>query len=332
LIGTGRLAKVVGLAALVCACAPEPAVLPPAPVPAGPAVAVQAVAAPLNPERPAEDRVGGFAYAGGLQLTSTATSRLHGLSDLLVAADGSLTAVGDEGDLLQGMVVLDRTGRLVGFSQARLTALVGLDGKPLMGKQESDAEGMALLPTGDRLISFEQHHRVWLYPATGGSPQPAPAPDAAMPPNAGMEALSADPAAGPDAYQVAAEQSGERWACRLSTTCVKIASIPLPADFAIVAMRRLPAGDMAYLLRAYDPLRGSRIILRIEGPTGEVDRLELSRPLTVDNFEGMDAVPGEGGSIRFYLVSDDNFSSSQRTLLLAFDWKPKPKGDDHEPH
>ncbi|HZZ33856.1 MAG TPA: hypothetical protein VFE10_17870, partial [Phenylobacterium sp.] len=25
---------------------------------------------------------------------------------------------------------------------------------------------------------------------------------------------------------------------------------------------------------------------------------------------------------RFYVISDDNFSKSQRTLLLAFDWKP----------
>jgi hypothetical protein len=33
------------------------------------------------------------------------------------------------------------------------------------------------------------------------------------------------------------------------------------------------------------------------------------------------AVPGRNGAIRFYLISDDNFSSSQRTLLVAFDFK-----------
>jgi hypothetical protein len=26
--------------------------------------------------------------------------------------------------------------------------------------------------------------------------------------------------------------------------------------------------------------------------------------------------------IRFYLISDDNGSATQRTLLLAFDWRP----------
>ena len=33
-------------------------------------------------------------------------------------------------------------------------------------------------------------------------------------------------------------------------------------------------------------------------------------------------LPAKDGSVRFYLLSDDNFQSSQRTLLLAFDWKP----------
>ena len=28
------------------------------------------------------------------------------------------------------------------------------------------------------------------------------------------------------------------------------------------------------------------------------------------------------GDVRFYLIVDDNFSDKQRSLLLAFDWKP----------
>ena len=109
--------------------------------------------------------------------------------------------------------------------------------------------------------------------------------------------------------------------------------LDLPPDYSIVAMRRLPGGATAYLFRAFDPLRGVRSILRVVGEHGEtVAHLDLARPYTIDNFEGVDAVPLAGGGIRFYLVSDDNFSSSQRTLLLAFDWRPKPKGNAHEPH
>ncbi len=90
----------------------------------------------------------------------------------------------------------------------------------------------------------------------------------------------------------------------------------------MVAVDRLANGDAAWLFRAWDPVRGSRITLKILGPAGEVARMDMAKPLTVDNLEGVSAVPGKNGAIRFYLLSDDNFSNSQKTILLAFDWKP----------
>jgi hypothetical protein len=102
--------------------------------------------------------------------------------------------------------------------------------------------------------------------------------------------------------------------------------VALRPGFGLVAARRLPQGRTAWLLRAYTPLTGSVIDLRITCQDGRViDQQELRRPLSVDNFEGLAAVPGKDGAIRFYLISDDNFSNSQRTLLFAFDWKP-PSG------
>ena len=79
---------------------------------------------------------------------------------------------------------------------------------------------------------------------------------------------------------------------------------------------------MAWLLRAWDPVRGSRNALVIHDAGGEIARMDMARPLTIDNFEAIAAVPAKDGSVRFYLLSDDNFQSSQRTLLLAFDWTP----------
>ena len=94
------------------------------------------------------------------------------------------------------------------------------------------------------------------------------------------------------------------------------------AEFGLVALRRLPGDQTAYLLRAWDRLRGNRIVLSIQGPAGEVARMEMARPLTVDNFEGVHFTPRPDGGYRVYILSDDNFSASQRTLLLAFDWTP----------
>ncbi len=41
--------------------------------------------------------------------------------------------------------------------------------------------------------------------------------------------------------------------------------------------------------------------------------------VTLDNFEGIAAKELPDGRVRFFIVSDDNFSASQRTLLMVFD-------------
>ena len=87
-------------------------------------------------------------------------------------------------------------------------------------------------------------------------------------------------------------------------------------------MERLPGGLTVYLLRAYDQVRGNRNALRIVRAAATVAEMRLAPPMTVDNFEGVAAVPRPDGSYRFYLISDDNGRDTQRTLLLAFDWRP----------
>ncbi|MDP3748860.1 MAG: esterase-like activity of phytase family protein [Phenylobacterium sp.] len=316
-----RSGLVLAVALALSACA-QPATLPASPVPAGPGITIAATAVALNPQDLAQDRIGAFRYAGGLVLSSSDTARFHGLSDLAVGAGGTLTTVSDEGDLIKARLVLDKTGRLVGLTDGRIAALTNPDGKPLQGKQAGDSEGLALLAGGDLLVSFEQRHRIWLYPVAGGPPRPAPMPQAAFPDNGGLEALGPDPASGADAYVAGAEESGQTWACRVSTSCAPGPVIAKPPEFGLVAVARLPQGRTAWLLRAWDAARGSRISLVVRDDRAEVARLDLARPLTVDNFEALAAVPAKDGTIRFYLLSDDNFQNAQRTLLLAFDWKP----------
>lgn len=45
--------------------------------------------------------------------------------------------------------------------------------------------------------------------------------------------------------------------------------------------------------------------------------------VTVDNFEGVAARQMSDGRVRLYVVSDDNFSSKQRTLLMIYDLPPR---------
>lgn len=48
---------------------------------------------------------------------------------------------------------------------------------------------------------------------------------------------------------------------------------------------------------------------------------EMSLMLTIDNYEGIAAKQMPDGRVRLFIVSDDNFASNQRTLLMLFDVK-----------
>ena len=319
----------IALGLTLAACTPAPPQLPPPlpkePVQAGPAITIQATPLAFDPKDPAKKTLGAFTWAGGVELTSDETSRLHGLSDIKVWPDGRVLVVGDQGDLLEARLVLDYGGRLTGLKDAKLTSVIGEDGQPITshGQNEWDSEGIAEFPNGDRLISLEQHDRILFYPHAGGPPRLAPMPDVKFVFNEGMEALAVYPKAGPDAYVVGLEATGETFICRLSAACIKDRTVELKDGYELSAVEVLSGGRMAFLLRAFDPLRSVRVILRIVGANGQIeDQLELSRPYTIDNFEGLAAAPSPSGGLRFYLISDDNFSRSQRTLLVAFDWRP----------
>ncbi|MET3663517.1 esterase-like activity of phytase family protein [Caulobacter sp. 1776] len=339
------LSMIGGLGGLATQCTPRkpPPVVatPPAPVKAGPEIGVTTTPVPLDVANPAKTTLeGGFTYAGGLVLTSADTTRLHGLSDLSVTADGRLTAITDEGDVFEAKIQLDAAGRLVGLSETKLRPLPGLNGQPLPNKQEGDAEGLAVLPNGDRLVSFEGHHRIWLYPAQPdggwGTPRSVPKPATIFPNNEGMEAISAYPAAGPDAYLVGGEE-GEVWLCRLSADCKSLPPQSGP-DFTwgLTGFAPFAGTAVATLHRGFDPIRGWRSVVRfISDPTRPLAQQRTSAALHIDgamprdNFEGVSLTSAPQGAApgatRLYLISDDQaVGANQRTLLLAFDWIAPP--------
>jgi hypothetical protein len=282
---------------------------------------IEAVPVPLYPLDPSKTTAGDFRYAGGLVLRSSQTDLMHELSDIVITGDNRFAAVGDGGVLVEGRLVLDDDGRLVGVKDGTLVRLLGMDGQPLAGF-DVDAEGLALLPSGDRLVSFERHHRIWRYSRSGGLPRGVPSPPVSFPSNEGMEALTTEPDLGTDVYLVGVEATGETWTCRIRGNCVKGETIDKPKEFGLSALNHVADGTTACLLRAYDPVHRNRIIVKILRGTTVIARMDIAPPMTVDNFEGMTSVPAGNGR-RFYLISDDNARASQRTLLFAFDWQPR---------
>ncbi|MGZ8371026.1 MAG: esterase-like activity of phytase family protein, partial [Caulobacteraceae bacterium] len=261
------------------------------------------------------------------------TSRLHGLSGLDIAADGrSFTAISDEGDLVQGRIDLDADGRLSGLSNVKLSPLRGEDGQPFQSKDEADAEDVTLLPGGGFAVSFERDHRILAYAKANGPGQlvfraNGSEPGFKLAENSGMEALTAEG----DALIAGTESGDIRAIVKGALTAPAWAPSP-PGGYNLTGLDALEGGDWIGLYRAYDPIRGARAVIAwlpqarcirapCEAPHGLIELARLDRPLTVDNFEAIAAVPLAGDrGWRIYILSDDNFSEGQRTLLLAFDW------------
>jgi hypothetical protein len=289
---------------------------------------------PLNPTDLAQAKVGLLTYRGGLALTS-AHPRFGGLSALRLSEGGArITFISDEGSWVTARLMHDAEGHLAGLAEAELGPLQGLDAKPLLAKEDADAESLERMPDGSMIVGFEHNHRLWRYPTTSGrldgTPSVVPPPPGleGAPANGGIEALVARAEGDLFAlteYWVVDEvirgwaNGPERW----QSLGYRFEGAFRPSD-----MARLPSGDIVVLERAYNPERGivgvrlRRVSQKdVKGGARIASKpiAELGPPLSVDNFEGIDAIRGPKGETFLYVVSDDNFrAGDQRTLLLMF--------------
>ncbi|WP_339914742.1 esterase-like activity of phytase family protein [uncultured Brevundimonas sp.] len=266
----------------------------------------------------------GVRFAGGIEIDADPASPLHSLSDLKII-NGDLFSVSDAGDLVQAHLRLGPRGRLTSIDAPRLRRLTLMDGSPITDKTDGDAEGLTITASGELLISFERRHRIWNYgpPTTPvGSPTAVASPNYAFPNNTGMEGL----AAAPGGWRVAGEGGGV-WDCA-PAGCVTVIAPPEPpladTEYRITGLDLDPTRDGWFVIqrRFREPadIRARIRHMSVDGSLGPV-LVELKHPGTVDNFEGIAAVAGASAT-RIYILSDDNFSARQRTLLLAFDLNP----------
>lgn len=318
--------------------------LAPAPVPAAAdAISIHTSSVSLNSEDSGERRVGALIFLGGLSLRA-ADARFGGFSGLHVSADGTkMLAISDMGYWLQAVLAHDKDGALTGVHGARLSPMLGLDGKPVTGKRLGDAEG--LFVSGDGIyVSFERQHRIWRYPLTedlaGAVPAALPAPGgiAAIRSNKGLEALAGLPGG---AMLMLTEESlddqGNIRGWLGAPGGGSYAPIRLRRDppFAATGAAPLPGGEAILILeRRYSRIGGLGIKLRRVAVsaiapnallTGR-DVAEFSAGQNIDNFEGIATRADAAGDTTVYLLSDDNFNAFQRTLLLQFRLADQPAG------
>lgn len=294
----------------------------------------------LDPTNPRNRRIGALTYLGGVSLTSRdpAFGGYSALAVRPVPGGNRFTLLSDGGNVVAFTMGDDWAPHGLTF--------VNLPAGPGTGweKRDRDSESLVIDPTsGTAWVGFEDHNAIWRYARdfTRNLAQARPAEMRDWPSNGGPESMARLP---DGRFIIISEErhvAAKRWrgsddSRRHSREALLFPGDPIatrPAYFAYMPYGRfdpadataLPNGDLLVLDRAFHlPYRFSNRLSLVPAAAlhaGGIARGQwlatLDAPLIHDNFEGV-ATTVEKGATIIWLVSDDNQSVLQRTLLLKF--------------
>ncbi len=299
---------------------------------------------PLYPNQAAERRAGELIYRGGLVLKSN-DSGFGGWSDLAVSADGSeILAISDEAHWLRARLSYDASGDLAGINSAEIAPMLNEAGRPLFEK-EGDAEGLTLERPhdlhGTAIVTFEHNVRVWRYDLSKGlEAKPTNVPIGnwvkRLHDNQQLEAITL---LKPDTLLAFAETKvnpGDDLLAALEDypgdgrPHTRMLSVVPHGPFAVTGVANAPDGGIFLLERRFSLIGGGGMELRHIGANelhegarleGEVLVNLAVQDTNLDNMEGVAVREGPNGQTLIYMISDDNYSPLQRTVLLMFELK-----------
>jgi hypothetical protein len=304
-----------------------------------PPVKVEIVAKPIaafEPRDPSRVRFGALVYRGGVELTSS-YREFGGISAIRVAADGArFLAVTDKGRWLRGRIVYDGTSP-AGIADAEMAPVLGSDGKSLAARGWYDTESIAQ-DGGTVYLGIERVHRIVRFDfarhglLARGEPIPLPPGIAKLPSNKGLECLDVVPrdlALGGTLIAISErglDEQGNIQGFLIGGPSPGEFSVKRIGDFDVSDCAITPKGDLLVLERSFSRLRGvgmriRRVALTSVTPGATVDGpalFEADMGYQIDNMEGLSVHRTTGGELVLTLISDDNFSMIQRTLLLQF--------------
>jgi hypothetical protein len=301
---------------------------------------VSAIPISFDRDKPDRTTFGKLTFRSGLNLFAK-SRHFGGYSGLALNKSGTaLLAVSDAGTVMRA--TLDYDGRkLKALRSVVIGPIFGKDGKPLHATSERDAEGLALAggdaQNGKAFVSFERDHRIMRYPFTARSFGP---PDRAvvlpkdakrMSSNRGLEAIALIRTGKMKGTVVAFAERLKDKNENLRGWLIggrKPGAITLRriAGFDITDAADLPDGGIVLLERRFRYSEGVKMRIRRISPAelkpgtlieGEV-LLEAADNLNIDNMEAIAVHRSASGETILTLMSDDNFSPLQRSLIMQF--------------
>ncbi|BAQ18725.1 esterase-like activity of phytase family protein [Methyloceanibacter caenitepidi] len=301
---------------------------------------VSVVPITFDRDDPKKTRFGKLIYRGGLNLFARSV-HFGGYSALALDPSGTtLLALSDAGSWMRATLVYDGS-RLASLSNVMLGPILDQDGNPLSSENRQDAEGMALLSgdtlQGSALVSFERDHRIMRYPFTPdrfGPPNgtvPLPKAARAMGSNQGLEAIATIQSGRMQGTVVALpeylrDRAGNLIGWLIGGPSPGAITIRRLKGFDITDAAGLPDGGLLLLERRFRYSEGVKMRIRRIAPadlkpgkliTGET-LLETDDLLNIDNMEAIAVHRAQDGATVLTLMSDDNFSAFQRSLIMQF--------------
>jgi hypothetical protein len=315
----------------------------PAPASArGPAaLAVEARSIPSFDTRdPSRTRFGSLQYRSGLILTSSHRD-FGGLSALRLDAKGEgFIALSDKANWFTGKITYNGDA-MIGLRDVETAPMLGSDGKPLAARGWYDTESLAM-DGATAYVGLERVHQIVRFDfgrdgvLARGDAIPQPVGMRKLPNNGSLEALvfvrkeafKTSPLSG---MLLAISERGLDGAGNILAWIIGGKS---PATFTVRRTKNydisdatlLSSGDLLLLERKFSLFGDTGVRIRriplasiapdvlVDGPT----IFEADLGYEIDNFEGIDNHVTPEGDTVLTLVSDNNFSMLQRTLLMQF--------------
>ena len=286
---------------------------------------------------PLHTRFGALEFRSGLALTSRFPG-FGGLSGIRLDAKGErFISFSDKGAWFTGRIVY-RGREMIGVDDVEASPMLWSDGRPITAHGFFDSESIAF--DGPFVyIGFERVNQILRFNFSKGFTRsvgelvPTPPAVRKLPFNKGLEALVMVPKGLPLAGTLIA--LSERGLDPDGNLIAFLIGGPRPGQFSVRRTESfdisdavlLPSGDLLVLERKFSLLNGigvriRRIALASVAPgavvDGPVDLRCRSRPPRSTTWKASTRIVTPEGETVLTMVSDDNFSMIQRTLLLQF--------------